>query len=394
MLESFKVQAILNKDDVMDFNFSEEHILLRETVKRFSETELAPLVREADDNEVFPKQLFPKWGEMGLISARYPIEDGGGGFDKIADCIIREETSRVCQAFASSLSAHSHLGIWPIWRIGTDAQKEKYLKPALAGTKVSCFGLSEPDGGSNIRALKTHAKKVDGGYLINGSKLYITNAPMADFMLLAARTSPELTAQSISLFIVDLPSANIEIQKLAKESIKASETGLLFIDDLFVSDDALLGEREGNYPIILESLTENRVGVSANCLGMAKAAFEEANNYAHERMIAGKPIGKFQAIGHKLANMSAEIEAAQWLVYYGAWQVDQGTLDNAMAAKIKLVASEMAVKVSEDAIRILGGAGIMREYSVGRIHRDSLLYIIGEGTSEIQRNIIARSLGF
>ncbi|OUR81888.1 acyl-CoA dehydrogenase [Cycloclasticus sp. 46_120_T64] len=378
----------------MDFSFSEEHQLLRETVRRFSETELAPLVREADDNETFPRELFPKWGEMGLIAARYPEKDGGGGFDKIADCIIREETSRVCQAFASSLSAHSHLGIWPIWRIGTEAQKEQYLKPAMAGQKVSCFGLSEPDGGSNIRALKTHAKKVDGGYIINGSKLYITNAPMADFMLLAARTSPELSADSISLFIVDLPSKNVVIEKLAKESIKASETGLIFIEDLFVPDEALLGGREGTYPVILESLTENRVGVSANCLGMAKAAFDEATRYADERIISGRPIGKFQAIGHKLANMAAEIEAAQWMVYHGAWQVDQETLSNASAAKIKLVASEMAVSVSEDAIRILGGAGIMRDYSVGRIHRDTLLYIIGEGTSEIQRNIIARSLGF
>jgi|TARA_R110002096_G_scaffold395124_2_gene590441 butyryl-CoA dehydrogenase len=378
----------------MDFSFSEEHQLLRDTVRKFSETELAPLVREADDNEVFPRELFPKWGEMGLIAARYPEKDGGGGFDKIADCIIREETSRVCQAFASSLSAHSHLGIWPIWRIGTDQQKERYLKPAMAGQKVSCFGLSEPDGGSNIRALKTQAKKVDGGYVINGSKLYITNAPMADFMLLAARTSAEMSADSISLFIVDLPSDNVVIQKLAKESIRASETGLIFIEDLFVPDENLLGAREGTYPVILESLTENRVGVSANCLGMAKAAFEEASRYAHERVISNRPIGKFQAIGHKLANMSAEIEAAQWMVYNGAWQVDQGTLDHAMAAKIKLIASEMAVKVSEDAIRVLGGAGIMRDYSVGRIHRDALLYIIGEGTSEIQRNIIARSLGF
>ncbi|RLA20945.1 MAG: acyl-CoA dehydrogenase [Gammaproteobacteria bacterium] len=378
----------------MDFTFSEEHELLRNTVRRFSETELAPLVREADDNEIFPRELFPKWGEMGLIAARYPEADGGGGFDKVADCIIREETSRVCQAFASSLSAHSHLGIWPIWRIGTEAQKEHYFKPALAGQKVSCFGLSEPDGGSNIRALKTHAKKVDGGYIINGSKLYITNAPMADFMLLAARTSPELSAKSISLFIIDLPSEQIEIQKLAKESIRASETGLIFIEELFVPDEALLGGQEGTYPVILESLTENRVGVSANCLGMAKAAFEAAERYAHERIISDRPIGKFQAIGHKLANMSAEIEAAQWMVYYGAWKTDNGTLDNASAAKIKLVTSEMAVKVSEEAIRILGGAGIMRDYPVGRIHRDTLLYIIGEGTSEIQRNIIARSLGF
>lgn len=378
----------------MDFTFSAEHNLLRETVRRFSETELAPLVKEADDNETFPPDLFLKWGEMGLIAARYPQKDGGGGFDKIADCIIREETSRVCQAFASSLSAHSHLGIWPIWRIGTKAQKKCYLKPALAGKKVSCFGLSEPDGGSNIRALKTHAKKVSGGYRINGSKLYITNAPMADFMLLAARTSPELSAKSISMFIVELPAKGVTIQKLEKESIRASETGMVFIDDLFVPDDCLLGGEEGTYPVILESLSENRVGVSANCLGMAKAAFEEANQYAHERIIANHPIGKFQAIGHKLANMSTEIEAAQWMVYYGAWRIDQGTLDDATAAKVKLNASEMAVKVSEDAIRILGGAGIMREYPVGRIHRDTLLYIIGEGTSEIQRNIIARSLGF
>ena len=377
----------------MDFNFSEEQQLLRQTVRRFSENELAPLVREADDNETFPKELFPKWGDMGLIAARYPEADGGGGFDKVADCIIREETSRVCQAFASSLSAHSHLGIWPIWRIGTEAQKEQYFKPALAGQKVSCFGLSEPDGGSNIRALKTSAKKVDGGYLINGSKLYITNAPMADFMLLAARTSEELSANSISLFIVDLPSINIDIQKLAKESIRASETGLIFIDNLFVPDEALLGGEEGTYPIILESLTENRVGVSANCLGMARAAFEEAERYAHERIISNQPIGKFQSIGHKLANMSAEIEAAKWMVYYGAWLTDNDSLDNAMAAKIKLTASEMAVSVSEDAIRILGGAGIMRDYRVGHIHRDTLLYIIGEGTSEIQRNIIARSMG-
>lgn len=378
----------------MDFSFSEEQQLLRQTVRRFSENELAPLVREADDNEIFPKELFPKWGDMGLITARYPEADGGGGFNKVTDCIIREETSRVCQAFASSLSAHSHLGIWPIWRIGTEAQKEQYFKPALAGQKVSCFGLSEPDGGSNIRALKTSAKKVDGGYLINGSKLYITNAPMADFMLLAARTSEELSANSISLFIVDLPSINIDIQKLAKESIRASETGLIFIDNLFVPEEALLGGQEGTYPIILESLTENRVGVSANCLGMARAAFEEAERYAHERIISNQPIGKFQSIGHKLANMSAEIEAAKWMVYYGAWLTDNDSLDNAMAAKIKLTASEMAVSVSEDAIRILGGAGIMRDYPVGRIHRDTLLYIIGEGTSEIQRNIIARSMGF
>lgn len=376
----------------MDFNFSEEHHQLRATVRRHCQEELAPLVREADETETFPAGLFRRWGELGLLGARYPEVDGGAGMDKVSDCIIREELSRVSQAFCSSWSAHTHLGVWPIWRIGTDAQKTNYLGPALRGEKVAAFGLSEPDGGSNIRALKTRADKVAGGYRISGSKLYITNAPMADYVLLAARTAPELRPESISLFIVDLPDPAVTIQSLEKEGIRGSATGELWIDGLFVADDALLAHREGTYPVILDSLAENRVGVAASSLGMARGAFEAALSYAKERVVAGKPIIKYQAIAHKLADMSAQIEAAHWMVYYGAWRVDQGTLDAATAARVKLIASETALRVSEQAIRIHGGAGIMREYPVGRIHRDALVYVIGEGTSEIQRNIIAREL--
>jgi len=213
-------------------------------------------------------------------------------------------------------------------------------------------------------------------------------------MLVAARNGAELTAEAISLFIVELPNPGFDIHKLRKESIRSSETGLIHIADAFVPDDCLLGGRTGTYPVILESLSENRVGVAANALGMARAAFEAASSYARDRVIGGRPIGDYQAIAHKIANMAADIEAANWLVYHGAWRVDQGTLDGALAAKVKLVASETAVRVSEQAIRILGGAGIMRDYPVGRIHRDSLVYVIGEGTSEVQRNIIARSMGF
>jgi alkylation response protein AidB-like acyl-CoA dehydrogenase len=378
----------------LDFSFSPEHEAVRDLVRRFAREVMAPLVNEAEENEVFPRELFRQWGELGLLGVRYPQADGGSGMDKIADCIIREEMSVVCQAFASSWSAHTHLGIWPIWRAGTPAQQERFFKPALRGEKISAFGLSEPDGGSNIRAMRTHARKVEGGWRISGSKLYITNAPIADFMLLAARTSPELTVQAISLFIVELPHSGFAISKLKKESIRSSETGLIHIDDAFVPDDCLLGERTGTYPVILDSLSENRVGVAANALGMARAAFEAASAYANDRLVGGKRIGDYQAIAHKLADMAADIEAAKWLVYHGAWLVDQGRLDAAMAAKVKLVASETAVRVSESAIRILGGAGIMREYPVGRIHRDAMLYVIGEGTSEIQRNIIARALGF
>lgn len=378
----------------LDFSFSPEHESVRQMVRRFCAEEVAPLVRDAEENECFPRELFAKWGALGLLGVRYPEADGGSGMDKVADCIIREETSYVCQAFASSWSAHTHLGTWPIWKTGTDDQKERFLKPALAGAKIAGFGLSEPDGGSNIRAMRTRAEKVDGGWMLNGSKLYITNAPIADFLLVAARTSPDLTPEAISLFIVELPNPGFEVTRLKKEGIRGSDTGLIHIADAFVPDDCLLGGRTGTYPVILESLAENRVGVSANALGMARASLDAAAAYANERIVAGRRIGDYQAIAHKLADMAADIEAARWMVYHGAWRVDQGTLDTATASKVKLVASETALRVSEQAIRILGGAGIMRDFPVGRIHRDAFVYVIGEGTSEVQRNIIARSMGF
>lgn len=376
----------------MNFDFSPEHLLLKESVRRHAEEDMRPHVSEADDSEHFPKELFARWGELGLIGARYPETDGGIGMDKISDCIIREELGRVSQAFCAAFSAHSHLGIWPIWRTGTEAQKQAYFQPAAKGEKIACFGLSEPDGGSNIRAMKTRADKVDGGYKINGSKLYITNSPIADFMMLAARTAPDLKPSAISLFIVELPNPAVEISHLKKEGLKGSETGLIYIEDLFVPDDCLLGHTEGTYPIILECLTENRVGVAASVLGVAKGAYEEALEYARTRIVAGKPILEYQAVAHRLADMATDIEAAHWMVYRGAWQVDQGGIDHETAAKIKLFVSEAAFRVTEKAIRVLGGAGMMREYGVGRHHRDAMVYLFGEGTSDIQRNLISRSM--
>jgi alkylation response protein AidB-like acyl-CoA dehydrogenase len=376
----------------MDFEFTPQQEQVRETIVRFATEEMAPLVRAAEENEVFPKQLFRRWAELGLLGVRYPEADGGSGFDKVSDCIVREEMSRVCQSFSASWSAHTHLALWPIWRAGTPQQKARFFVPGLAGEKIGGFGLSEPDGGSDVRAMRTRADKVDGGWRLNGSKLYITNAPMADFLMLAARTKPDHSTDAISLFIVELPNPGFRISKLDKEAIRSSETGLIYIEDAFVPDDCLLGGETGTYGIVRDSLSENRIGVSANCIGMARGAFDAALEFAKTRIVRGKPIIEYQAIAHKLADMAAEIDAAKWFVYYGAWRVDQGTIDGPTASRVKLIASEMAVRVTEQAIRILGGAGLMREYPVGRFHRDSLVYIIGEGTSEIQRNIIARSL--
>jgi alkylation response protein AidB-like acyl-CoA dehydrogenase len=377
----------------MDFEIAEEHAQFREMVRRFCAAEMAPLVEEAEETETFPRPLVKRWAELGLLGVRYPVADGGSGGDKVSDCILREEMSRVCQAFASSWSAHTHLGVWPIWRDGTPEQKARFLRPALAGEKIAGFALSEPDGGSNVRAIATHARRVDGGYVVNGSKAFITNAPIADFLLLAARTRPERSAEAISLFVLELPRRGVTISKLRKEGIRASETGLVLLEDVLVPADCLLGEREGTYPIILESLVENRVGVSANCLGMARAALEASDRYARERLAGGQPIGRYQAIAHRLADMASRVEAMRWLVYYGAWRVDRGGLDTATASKVKLFASETAVEVARDAMRIFGGNGLMREYPVARILRDALVYTVGEGTSEIQRNIIARHMG-
>jgi butyryl-CoA dehydrogenase len=378
---------------MLDFSFTEEQERVRDMVRRFCEAEIAPLAQEADETETFPRELFQKWGEVGLLGVRYPEADGGAGMDKITDCLIREEMSAVSQGFASAWSAHTHLGIWPIWRAGTEDQKQRFFKPALAGEKIAAFGLSEPDVGSNVRGLKTRAEKVEGGWRLNGSKMYITNAPIADFILLAARTDAEQSASAISLFIVELPNPGFDINSLKKEGIRASETGLIHIEDAFVPDDCLLGGETGTYPIILESLSENRIGVAANAVGIARAALDASLAYAQDRQIGSRRVSDFQAIQHKLADMAADIEAARWIVFHGAWRVDQGTLDAATASKAKLIASETALRATENAIRIHGGAGIMRDYPVGRYHRDALVYVIGEGTSEIQRNIIARGLG-
>ena len=310
--------------------------------------------------------------------------------DKLADCIVREELSAVSQSFATSWSAHCHLSLWPVWRVGTDAQKSHYLKAGLSGRLIGAFALSEPDTGSNIRELKTRAVKEQGGYRLRGSKLYISNAPLANFMLVAARTRPELTNDAISLFIVDLPNPAILISKLNKEGIRASETGLIQLTMCPCRTMRYWAVMKAPTRSFLPSLTENRVGVAANAVGMARGAFEAALYFAKTRLVSGKPILKFQAIGHRLADMAAEIDAARCMVFYGAWHVDNKTLDAATAAKVKLIATEMAVRVTESAIRVFGGAGIMRESPVGRFHRDALVYVIGDGTVEIQRNIIAR----
>jgi len=373
--------------------FKEEHYIFRDQIRRFCEMEIAPLVEEAERTQTFPKQLFRRMGELGYLCIRYPEKYGGAGADKITDVIMREEMSRVCQGISSSWSAHSHLSTYPIFRMGTETQKQEYLIPAIKGEKIGAFGLSEPDAGSDTKAISTVATLNGDHYLLRGSKTFITNSPIADFIMVAAYTDRSKGYHGISLFIVDKGTQGMTIRKLDKEGIRSSDTGEISFDDSPIPKTHLLGEKEGTFTLIMETLSEGRISVAANTVGVAQAAYEASLRYAKERLQFGKPIGKFQAISHKIADMATEIRAARLMVLSAAYLMDQGQPCVFEASACKLFASETAVKVARDAIQIHGGYGMMTEYPLFRYLRDALVYTIGEGTSEIQRNIIAKRIG-
>lgn len=371
----------------------DEHYIFQEQIRRFCREEMAPLVEEAERTQRTPRHLFRRMGELGYLCVRYPEEYGSVNADKITDVILREEISRVCQGFATSFSGHAHLSTYPIYRMGTDDQKKNYLIPAIKGEKVGAFALTEPDAGSDTKAIKSLAVRDGDDYILNGAKTFISNAPFADYLLTAAYTDPSKGYQGISLFIVDAGTEGMTIKKLDKEGIRSSETGEISFVDCRLSRDHLLGGQEGTFRLIMETLSEGRIGVAGNMVGVAQAAYECALQYAKERIQFGKPIGKHQAVAHMLADMATNIRAARLMVYSAAHLVDLGEECVLEASTCKLFASEMAVKTARDAVQILGGYGLMAEYPVLRYLRDALVYTIGEGTSQIQRNIIAKKVG-
>ncbi|MFH1058388.1 MAG: acyl-CoA dehydrogenase family protein [Pseudomonadota bacterium] len=377
----------------MDSYLSDEHRIFQQQFRRFCQKEIAPLVEEAERSQAFPKHLFSLMGGMGFLCIRYPEAFGGAGADKITDVLLREELSRVCQGIATAWSGHSHLATFPIYKWGTTQQQEHYLVPAIQGAKIGAFALTEPDAGSDTKALRTQAELLGGRYRLNGSKTFITNAPIADYFLVAAYTDRSRGYHGISLFVVDADTPGLSVRKLDKEGIRSSDTGEVVFDNCELGPESLLGGREGTFNLIMETLSEGRVGVAANMVGVAQAAYEAALRYAKERSQFGQPIGKFQAISHKLADMHTNIRAARLMVLAAARLIDQGRPCILEASTCKLFASETAVSVAREAIQIHGGYGIMSEFPVFRYLRDALVYTIGEGTSEIQRNIIAKQIG-
>jgi alkylation response protein AidB-like acyl-CoA dehydrogenase len=377
----------------VDFDVSEEHELLRRTVRDFADERIAPVAEELDREHRFPYDLVAQLAEIGLMGIPIPEEHGGGGGDTLSYAIAIEELTRVDSSVAITVAAHTSLGTMPILLFGTAEQKEAWLPDLASGRKLAAFGLTEPEAGSDAGATRTTAELRDGRWIVNGSKIFITNAgtDISACVTITARTGEG----EISNLIIPIGTEGFDVSApMRKMGWRASDTRELSFENCAVPEENLLGERGAGLRQFLEILDGGRISVAAMGLGLAQGAFELASSYARERTQFGKPISSFQAIQFKLADMATEIEAARGLVYKAAWLKDQGRPFAQAAAMAKLYTGELAHRVANHALQIHGGYGFMDEYAISRFYRDQKVLEIGEGTNEVQRLVIARHLGF
>jgi len=377
----------------IDFELTDEQQMFKDTIRNFGENEIAPLVEDAENNEKFPIEIFPKLGEMGFLGIAFPEEYGGVDLDKVTECIFAEEMGRINAGIAMCVNAHTSLSMVPILKFGNDAQKEKYLLPGIEGKIIGALGLTEPDAGSDARSIRATAVKKGDKYIINGTKTWITNGTMCDYVIVAAYTDKSKKGTGISLFVIDADAPGFteknKIHKLGHRSADTAE--LVFVNCEIPEENLLVGE--GGFTGAMATLLGARITHAAKSVGLAQAAFEFALQYSKEREAFGRPISKFQAISFKLARMAVQIETARLMVYKAAWlySSDKNALKEASMAK--LYAAEVVQDVCTEAVQVLGGYGYGVEFPVERYYRDAKLASITEGTSEIQHIVIARELG-
>ena len=377
----------------MDFALSPQHEDIRRTVRDFAERRIVPIAEELERKGVFPMEIIREAAALGLLGVPYPEEVGGTGLDSLAYAITVEELSRASGSVGIIVSAHTSLGCNPIYLAGTDAQKEKYLRPMASGEVIGAYGLTEPGAGSDSRGTKTRAHRDGDEWVINGSKRFITNAGVAGTYIVTAVTDREQDSGKISAFIVEADTPGFSIGRMEeKMGLHASNTGELIFEDCRIPAENLLGEEGAGDKLFLKTLDGGRIGIASMALGLAQAAYEAASAYAKERKQFGRPIGEFQGVAFKIADMATTIDAARLMTYRAAWLKDCGKPYTTEAAMAKLYASEVARDVTNDAVQVHGGYGYVTEYKVERYLRDAKLTEIGEGTSEIQRMVIARNL--
>jgi alkylation response protein AidB-like acyl-CoA dehydrogenase len=382
----------------MDFDLAPEHALLRQTIREFMETEVAPIVDEHEKARRFPAEIVRRLGEMGWLGIPIAEADGGTGMDTLAYAIAVEEISRVWGSLGIIVAAHTSLGCNPFVLAGTPEQKARYLAPLASGEVLGAFGLTEPGAGSDAGGTRTTARFEDGPdegcWVLDGGKRFITNAGHAATYVITARTgSTDAGEAEISAFIVPADTPGFAIGRLEeKMGLHASATGELIMEGCRIPSANLLGDRGGGFRLFLKVLDGGRISIAAMALGLAQAAYDAAVPYARERHQFGRPIGSFQGVAFMIADMATEIEAARALVYRAAWLKDQGRDYSLAAAEAKLYASEVSSRVTNAAIQVHGGYGYVEEYKVERYLRDAKLTEIGEGTSQVQRLVIARKL--
>ncbi len=379
----------------MIFELTEEQNLLRQMVRDFAEAEIAPGVEERDEAERFDRELmYDKLGELGLTGIVFPEEYGGADADYISYAIAVEELSRVCASTGVTLSAHLSLAANPIYLFGTEEQKMKHLKPLAEGSKLGGFGLTENSAGSDAGGTKTTAVRDGGEWVLNGSKIFITNGGDAETYIVFARTDKEAKKHhGISAFIIEKDTPGFSFGKKEKKlGIRASPTMELVFENCRIPAENLLGEEGEGFKVAMKTLDGGRIGIAAQALGIAQGAFEAALNYAKERKQFNQAISSFQAIQFKLADMATEIEAARLLVYQAAYKASAGIPYSKDSAMAKLYASDVAMKVTIEAVQVLGGYGYTREFPVERMMRDAKITQIYEGTNEVQRVVISAAL--
>ncbi len=377
----------------MQFDLSEEQQQIKQSVREFAEGEIAAHVREWDETQHFPVELLPKLAAQGLMGVIFPEEYGGAGLGYVEYATIIEELSRVDGSVGISVAAHNSLCSNHIYMFGTEEQKQKYLVPLAQGEKLGAWGLTEPSAGSDASGTRTTAVKRDGGWLVNGSKNFITHAIHGDICVAVAATDRAMRSKGITAFIFEKGMKGfLPGKKEDKLGLRASETASVIFEDCFVSDQNRLGPEGLGFIQAMKILDGGRISIAALALGIAQGAYESALKYSKERQQFGKPISEFQAIQFKLADMATQIDAARLLTLRAAALKDQGKKVTKESSMAKLFASEISVKVCEEAIQIHGGYGYTKDYPPEKYWRDSKLCTIGEGTSEIQRLIIARQL--
>lgn len=367
--------------------------MIRKMVRDFAKNEVEPTAAERDEEERFDRKIFDKMAELGLTGIPFPEQYGGIGADYLSYVITVEELSRVCASTGVTLSAHISLASWPIFKFGTEEQKQKYLRALAEGRSIGAFALTEPGAGSDVSSMKTRAVLDGGHYVINGSKIFITNGGVADIYIVFAVTDPEKKHQGISAFIVtsDMPGFSVG-KKEKKLGIRSSPTAEIIFDDLRVPKENLLGNEGKGFKIAMMALDGGRNGIAAQAVGIAQGALDAALAYAKERKQFGRPITANQGISFKLADMATKVEAARLLTYQAAWRESEGLPYGKQSAMSKLFASDVAMEVTTEAVQIFGGYGYTKDYPVERFMRDAKITQIYEGTNEIQRVVIAKLL--